>query len=82
MTVNEFGKTRPSNRTIEVPESIARSVPEIGKLKRTDWTYFARNRKTIVDQWNEIVIDEICLPAAVSYRDEINEGPDLCGTID
>lgn len=51
----EFGKTRPSNRTIEVPESIAKSVPEIGKLNRIDWAYFADNRKAIVDQWNEIV---------------------------
>ena len=49
------GRSRPANREIPVPADVAASVPEISKLKRIDWDYFAQNRSALVSSWNEIV---------------------------
>ncbi|QCI67021.1 extracellular solute-binding protein [Phreatobacter stygius] len=49
------GRSRPANRDVPVPRDIADSVPEISRLHRIDWQYFAENRNALVNAWNEIV---------------------------
>lgn len=50
-----IGRTRPSNKNVEVPADIAAAVPTADKLRRIDANYFVANRSAIVQKWNEIV---------------------------
>ncbi|MGL4289153.1 MAG: extracellular solute-binding protein, partial [Phreatobacter sp.] len=49
------GRSRPANREVPVPPDVAASVPEIARLRRIDWLYFAENRNALVNAWNEVV---------------------------
>lgn len=51
----KVGRSRPVNRNVAVPRDVAETVPLVGKLRKIDWAYYARERSNIVNAWNAIV---------------------------
>lgn len=49
------GGGRPVNTRAAVPKEVADTVPTFDRLRRVDWDYYAENRTSIVDQWNQTV---------------------------
>ncbi len=50
-----IGNARPVNAQARVPAEVAAVVPPAGKLRHLDWSFFAEQRASIVDQWNKVV---------------------------